>query len=106
MCVLCVLLSWRVEKVKGTGVYDCAFTRILIFRDTSARIRAVKIAATAEAGPFDIYAFRPNKRNAINTRRHETPPPSDGNKLQNVRASSCLHAAALCAVPTPELLRK
>lgn len=36
----------------------------------------MKIATAAwrrvASGPFDIYAFRPNKRNAINTRRHET----------------------------------
>ena len=59
------------EKVKGTGVYiyihDRTFTRILIFRGAE-RILTVKIAAVA----FDIYAFRPNKRNSINTRWHET----------------------------------
>lgn len=53
------------EKVKGTGAYIRSHFHqdILIFRGAE-RILTVKIAAVA----FDIYAFRPNKRNAINTR--------------------------------------
>lgn len=68
------------EKVKGIGIYGRAFTRILIFRYVGGEdTRTVKIAAER----FDIYAFRPNNRNAINTRHGETR--RDGYKLQKVR---------------------
>lgn len=69
-----MLLSWNDGKSKRDWrayiyiyTHDRTFTRILIFRGAE-RILTVKIAAVA----FDIYAFRPNKRNSINTRWHET----------------------------------
>lgn len=96
------------EKVKGTGayiyIYDRTFTRILIFRGAE-RILTVKIAAVA----FDIYAFRPNKRNSINTRWHETHRWKQIAKRASARVllrAYCLPAAYGCSIRAFKVITK